>query len=388
MTIRVGFIINFKSSSWLGGYNYFKNLFLCLQENNNKKIIPVLITDQHNNELMEDSIFSKYEIIKTNLVSRSNITQKIFSKVLIIFFGQNFFFDNFLKKNNIKILSHSGWIGNKSKIKNFPWLPDFQEIHFPENFNFLSKFIRKIRVVFCNKFSTKILISSKSVQQDLKTIDVNAYKNSILIKHSVEIPDFKKLKSMKYLKKKYKIDNNYYFLPNHYWIHKNHLTVLKALAIKNNLKKSYQIVSTGSTFDHRHPNHFFNIKSFIKKHSLEKKYKILKVVPYIDMISLMYYSIALINPSFSEGWSNTVEQAKAMKKDTIISNINVHKEQKDKNTILFKPYDYLSLKKILDKKFLNFLRKKNKFKKDYLNSNKYLRKSFIDNYQKSILKFL
>lgn len=388
MTIRVGFIINFKSSSWLGGYNYFKNLFLCLQENNNKKIIPVLITDQYNDELIKDSIFSKYKIIKTNLVSRSNITQKILFKLLIIFFGRNFFFDNFLKKNNIKILSHSGWIGNKSEIKNFPWLPDFQEIHFPENFNILSKFIRKVRVVFCNKFSTKILISSKSVQKDLKTIDLNAYKNSILIKHSVEIPDFKKLKTMKYLKKKYKIDNNYYFLPNHYWIHKNHITVLKALAIKNNLKKNYQVVSTGSTFDHRHPNHFFNIKSFIKKQSLEKKYKILKVVPYMDMISLMYYSIALINPSLSEGWSNTVEQAKAMKKDTIISNINVHKEQKDKNTILFKPNDYLSLKKILDKKFLNFLKKKNKYKKDYSNSNKYLRKSFIDNYQKSILKFL
>jgi len=102
VTIRVGFIINFKSSSWLGGYNYFKNLFLCLQENNNKKIIPVLITDQHNNELMEDSIFSKYEIIKTNLVSRSNITQKIFSKVLIIFFGRNFFLTIFLKKIILK----------------------------------------------------------------------------------------------------------------------------------------------------------------------------------------------------------------------------------------------------------------------------------------------
>ena len=145
MTIRVGFIINFKSSSWLGGYNYFKNLFLCLQENNNKKIIPVLITDQYNDELIKDSIFSKYKIIKTNLVSRSNITQKILFKLLIIFFGRNFFFDNFLKKNNIKILSHSGWIGNKSEIKNFPWLPDFQEIHFPENFNILSKFIRKVR---------------------------------------------------------------------------------------------------------------------------------------------------------------------------------------------------------------------------------------------------
>ena len=201
MKIRVGFIINFKSRSWLGGYNYFKNLFLCLKENHNQKIIPVLITDKYDDELRKDKVFSQYEILNTNLVSRSNILQKIFSKLLIILFGKNIFFEDFLKKNNIKILSHSGWIGHKSEIKNYPWLPDFQEIHFPENFSYLSKFIRKMRVVFCNKFSTKILVSSKSVQNDLKKININAYKNSKLIKHSVEIIDFKEIKSINFLKK-------------------------------------------------------------------------------------------------------------------------------------------------------------------------------------------
>ncbi len=387
MKIRVGFVINFKSTSWLGGYNYFKNLFLCLNENGNKKIEPVLITDNYDYELRNDKVFSKYEILNTNLVSRSNLIQKVFSKILIIIFGKNFMLDNFLKKNKIKILSHSGWIGHKSDIKNFPWLPDFQELHFPENFNIFSKLLRKMRVIFSSKFSTKILVSSKSVQQDLKKINFNAYKNSELIKHSVEIPTFNKLKPLGYLKKKYKIKSHYYFLPNHYWIHKNHLTVLKSLAINNGLQKNYQIVSTGQTFDHRHPDHFKNIKLFIKKKSI-KNYQILKIVPYIDLMSLMYYSIALINPSYSEGWSNTVEQAKAMKKKTIISNIKVHKEQKNKNTILFNPIDYKKLKKILDDEYLRYLKIKKKYDKNYFNSNIQLRKDFINNYQNLLLKYL
>jgi len=54
--IRVGFIINFKSRSWLGGYNYFKNLFLCLKENQNQKIIPVLITDNNDDELRKEKL--------------------------------------------------------------------------------------------------------------------------------------------------------------------------------------------------------------------------------------------------------------------------------------------------------------------------------------------
>jgi len=56
--IKVGFIINFKSSQWLGGYNYYKNLFKCLDNFPNKKIIPVIITDKKN-ELLQDELLSK-----------------------------------------------------------------------------------------------------------------------------------------------------------------------------------------------------------------------------------------------------------------------------------------------------------------------------------------
>ena len=114
----------------------------------------------------------------------------------------------------------------------------------------------------------------------------------------------------------------------------------------------------------------------------------LKVIPYIDMISLMYYSIALINPSKSEGWSNTVEQAKAMNKKVILSNIDVHIEQRDKNCIFFKPNDFKKLNMILNKEFIKFKKKKNNFFKRYDNKNKLLKDSFIRNFQSSILRLL
>ena len=114
----------------------------------------------------------------------------------------------------------------------------------------------------------------------------------------------------------------------------------------------------------------------------------LNVIPYIDMVSLMYYSIALINPSKSEGWSNTVEQAKAMNKKIILSNIDVHIEQRDKNCIFFKPNNFKQLNIILNKEFIKFKKNKNNFVKRYDNKNKLLKDSFISNYQSSILKLL
>lgn len=387
MKIKVGYIINFSPNQWLGGYNYFKNLLNCLDKSKVKKIEPIIITDD-DKIIKNDETFSKYKILKTSLVSRSNLIQKIYSKVLIFLFGRNLFFDDFLLNNDIKILSHSGWIGNKSKILNFPWIPDLQEIHLPHNFSFLNRIIRRARILFCNKYSTKILISSTSVRKDLKSISLSAYKNSILIKHSVEVPHPNKIRTFKYLKKKYKISKDYFFLPNHYWIHKNHFTVLKSLCVNNFHKKRYEIISTGATFDHRHPNHFLNIKKFIKSNKLTKNYKILGIVPYIDLVSLIYHSLAVINPSLSEGWSNTVEQAKALNKKTIISNIRVHREQKNNNSVLFNPHDYKKLKKILDQRYKNYKKIKSLKKFKYYDTNLKLRNEFIESYQNKILKYL
>ena len=378
--IRVGFVINFKSSQWLGGYNYYKNFFNCLNEFGNKKIIPIIITDKKK-EIEKDKLISKLEIIETQLVSRSNLILKIFNKILIVMFNKNFLFEKFYTDNNIQVLSHSGWIGKKSKIINLPWIPDFQELHLPENFNFITRLIRRFRVFFCHYFSTKIIVSSKSVQKDLKKINKNAAKNSLLINHSVDIPRQSELKSLQYLKKKYHIDYDYFFLPNHYWKHKNHTVIFEAMSERKS-KKKYLVISTGSISDHRHPEYIADIKKYIFKNQF---YKALGIIPYIDMLSLMYYSIALINPSKSEGWSNTVEQAKAMYKKIVLSDIKVHLEQADKNCIFFKADDYKKLSNILEKEAIKF--KKNKLKK-YRNKNNIAKKKFISIYQQSLIKLL
>ena len=210
---------------------------------------------------------------------------------------------------------------------------------------------------------------------------------SLLIKHVARVPKYSQLKSLKYLKKKYKINENFFFLPNHYWKHKNHEVVLKALASQTK-EQEYQIISTGNFSDHRHPSYINNLKKYINNNNLNKKYKILNIIPYIDVMSLMFHSIALINPSKSEGWSNTVEQGKSMKKKIILSKINVHLEQKNSNCIFFNPDDFKNLNKILNREFKKFKkRKKNFYNKNYEFFNKQLENQFIYNYQKSILKF-
>ncbi|MER8775718.1 hypothetical protein NKH79_13690 [Mesorhizobium sp. M0977] len=53
----------------------------------------------------------------------------------------------------------------------------------------------------------------------------------------------------------------------------------------------------------------------------------LGLVPYEDVFGLNAASDALINPSLFEGWSTTVEEAKALGTRMLLSDISLHREQ-------------------------------------------------------------
>ena len=377
--IKVGFIINFEKNHWIGGYNHFVNLFNFIDTYSKNEIQPIIITDNLS-RLRKENNFKKFKSISTKLVSNSNKFLRIINKMLIILFGKNFLLERFLKKNDISILSHSGFTGKNSEIKSFPWFPDFQEIYFPENFTYKDRFFRKLNVILASKHSTKIIVSSKSVQKDLKKINLKSYKKSIVLKHTNYVDSFTKLKSIKFLKKKYKINKKFFLLPNHYWVHKNHIVALKAL--KHGKNSNFQIVSTGMCFDYRNIHHFSNLKKYIVDNKLQKRFKILGIVPFIDLCSLMHHSLAVINPSKSEGWGNSADQASLLGKEVILSNIPVHKEQNRKNFHFFNFNDYKKLSHLLK----YYAKKKNKridLKKIEKNQSS-LRKEYIKNF-KSIL---
>jgi len=104
------------------------------------------------------------------------------------------------------------------------------------------------------------------------------------------------------------------------------------------------------------------------------------------MMSLIYNSIALINPSKFEGWSSSVEQAKSMGKKIILSNIAVHKEQDPQRAEFFNKNNHQELAKIIKKIWFSYDRayEKNIIKKSYKILKQRLTKYALD-YQKIIL---
>ena len=355
--MNIGFIINFNKEDWIGGYNYYLHLFNGLKKYKKFKCNPVVILDTKK-RLIKNKELKKFDYKISSIFSNQNTIKRIFNKLLIIIFGRNFLFEKFFIKNNISIVSHTNFLGKNSKIKSFPWFPDFQEHYFPKYFSKKKIIFRKLNLYYASYHANRIIVSSKSVYNDLGKISTRAIKKARILRHNNSLISPQNLLSKKILQEKFKIKNNFFLVPNHYWKHKNHMCLLRALT--KSKKKNFTIISTGKCEDHRNPNYFSEVKKFIHRNNLGEYYKILGLVNYNELVSLMYYSSAVINPSKFEGWGNSASMALSIGKPIIVSNIKTHKELKGKSIYYFNPNNPIQLSEIL--KYLSKKKIKNKIK--------------------------
>jgi glycosyltransferase involved in cell wall biosynthesis len=118
--------------------------------------------------------------------------------------------------------------------------------------------------------------------------------------------------------------------------------VLKGRGINTN------VVCTGNTRDLRSPNHFGDLLTHSHALGVGDLFKILGVVPYAEAQALMHNAVAVINPSYFEGWSTTVEEAKTLQKKLLLSDIAVHREQAPKYGLFFDPDDTEALANLME----------------------------------------
>ena len=235
----------------------------------------------------------------------------------------------------------------------------------------------------CIVHTSKILLSSYDAQKDLKKVSEKAYKKSAVSQFYFESPKKGHLLSLNYLRNKFKLSNKFFYLPNQYWVHKNHITVLRSLKYLKEKNKNFLVVSTGHYHSHRNNSYFNEIFDFIKKNKLEENYKYLGIIKFNEVLSLIYHSVSLINPSKFEGRHSSVEQARSLGKKIILSDINIHREQSPPRSSFFSSMDYKKLSNLMKNNWENYnisLEQKNIKKAIYNNKNN-LKKYYLEWYK-------
>jgi glycosyltransferase involved in cell wall biosynthesis len=342
--IRVGFVLTFRDQEWLGGVSYFRNLFAAIRAQPDRRIEPIIIT---RTDTAEGTLgaFGPGETIRTKLVEQDAITWKA-RRASQVFLARDYLFDRFLKRHDIRLLSHSGHLGRKSLIPTLTWIPDFQERTLPEFFSAAERDARARGLKEACAHASAILLSSHAARSDLSAIDPGCAVKSRVLQFVCSVPAT--LLSPDELSRRYGFQGPYFLLPNQFWAHKNHLVVVEALARLRDAGRRMLVLATGSPHDHRQPHHFAAVLDRVRELGVESEFRVLGLVPYIDLMSLMSESLAVTNPSLFEGWSTTIEEAKSMGKLAILSDIPVHREQAPDRAIFFDPKNPDALARALE----------------------------------------
>lgn len=336
--IRVGFIISFTGSGWVGGLNYYRTLLQALSDS--KTVQPVLLAGPN----IPDSILAelpKVELIRTRLVDPKDFSMKA-RKVAEALYGRAFILESLLRRHGISALSHSGHLGPRSAFPTIGWIPDFQHQRLPNFFSEADRAKRDRGYARLAKFCSRIVVSSEDARNDLAKFRPTAtHKADILhfVPHAVAAD----ATPMDTLASKYGLEAEYFHLPNQFWVHKNHRVVVDALAELEKRGRKVTVVATGATTDPRAPAHFATLMQHVAQAGQQQNFRVLGLVPFADLIGLMQNAVALINPSHFEGWSTSVEEAKSIGKSIILSDIPVHREQAPPFARYFPPDDSQAL---------------------------------------------
>ena len=351
--IRVAFWYD-RPQEYTGGLHYVKNLLYAVSMANEGTIEPYVVFGSDVDTAVVDQFAQMATVVRTRILERGTLAW-LLNRVLFKYFGPLWLVNRVMRKHGIRIVSHAEHVyGHGRPYRLISWLPDFQYLHLPELFPTVDPERETRRLLELAGGSDAVVLSSRAALEDFRRIappDILA-RTSVL--QFVSQPAWGDAGADPALEAgrlgaKYGFQGKFFFLPNQFWSHKNHQVVFEAVNLLKRAGLDVLVLCTGNLRDYRLKDNTYaeGLQDYIRENSLEGNIRILGLIEYGDVLALMRSSLAVLNPSRFEGWSSTVEEARSMGKNLILSNIAVHIEQNPPRAAYFSPDDVQALADIL-----------------------------------------
>ena len=337
--MRVAFSV-FGGTGWTGGINYLRNLLSAVAELPGKPIEPVLfIAPETSPEsvAMLTPFLTQPPVIVEGWSSRKwNRLQRLAGSSLL---QRDFVSEAAFRREGVDVVfQHAAWYGLLFGLPTLAWIADFQHKHLPHMFSKSNNIKRDLGYWALSHSATQVMLSSQDALRDCEHFFPRTRGKTAVLPFCVQLPSRTQTIAPEELRALYQLPERYFYLPNQLWKHKNHLAVIEALRILKLRHPNLVVVATGNPADARNPAHPQTVLDKVQEYGLASNFRFLGLVPYAHIMPLMRGALAVVNPSLFEGWSTTVEEAKAMGVPLLLSNIGVHLEQATANASFFDPF--------------------------------------------------
>lgn len=232
--------------------------------------------------------------------------------------------------------------------KRINWFPDFQYDHLPEFYTPHTYVVARQRAIAVAYLSGKLMLSSEDAARDFRRLFPDS-KAKVYVQHfTVTHPDISMLNKDEVLRK-HGIDRPYFYSPNQYWAHKNHPVVIDAVAeLVKKENKDTLVLFSGKEWDDRNPDYVPSLKKRVAELGLSDNIRFLGFLDRKEQLVIMQNAQAVIQPSLFEGWSTVIEDARALNKYVIASDLDVNKEQLQTNVRFFERHSSADLAKAIE----------------------------------------
>jgi glycosyltransferase involved in cell wall biosynthesis len=230
----------------------------------------------------------------------------------------------------ISVMLPLQWYPNRAPpVAAVGWIPDFQHRRMQEQFSEAERARRDRLFASIAERSTLVMLSSRAAERDFAAFaPAHAEKARVLPFPSLfafEPPgpaDRSRLQRLR-------VPDRFALVVNQFWAHKNHECVLRALALAKQRGLSVPTVFVGVPADYRDPTNaaVSRLLQLVAELDLRKEALVLGEVGRAELIELLRAAAVVIQPSRSEGWSTTVQDALALGRPVLCSDLEVLREQ-------------------------------------------------------------
>lgn len=220
------------------------------------------------------------------------------------------------------------------------WIPDFQHAVAPQFFSEEEVRLRTLRCRQVAEKANRVLFSSEDAARTYRRLlpEFAAKARATPFPSSLALDP---LPEMLDVGRTFILPDKFAVVPNQFWRHKNHLGVLRALSILKSRNLKIPCVFTGLLYDSRDPGgtHLSSLLQAMVRENVKDCLFFLGFVSRPELVSLMRRAALVIQPSFCEGWSTSVQDAKALGRPVLCSDIPVLREQAPQALGFFPPDD-------------------------------------------------
>lgn len=313
--------------TWTGGYNYLLNLLRVIAQHRPGVLHPVLFlgTDVDPQDAAPFRSIYGVEIVTSPHMNGARRNAALLGSLVL---GADPASRRMFRDHGIVVVfENAQFHGARLGIPAIAWIPDFQHRELSHMFSRSAWWKRELGFRAQIASGRTIMLSSHDARDACELHYPATVGRTHVVRFAVPSERRPDADEVCRVREMYGLPERYFYLPNQFWQHKNHLLVIDALALLKQEHPEIVVVASGKQLDPYKPGHFQRIHSHLEDADLRGQFRLLGLIPYENIAPLMVGSVAVVNPSLFEGWSTTVEEARALRVPMVLSDLPVHKEQ-------------------------------------------------------------